>query len=253
MGELGAYSAASALTLAPGMIFMQVMGAIMLPLLSKDQDDREKFYRRYRLCVQTVAAFSAFYAFSVIVGAESMMVIVFGKKYVGFGPVLGWLAAANALRMFRGAPTLAALARADSRNQMITNVLRSLGLLPALWMATHHHPVWGLAAAGFAGEIFAVWGSLARLARLDGVPWAWSLWPVGSVLLTYAVAGLVVQSGVYSWSWLRAISLALAGATINVALIVWRSRELKGEMVLGLAEAKRRLGSARFVANPRTV
>ena len=191
MGEFGAYAAASSLTMAPTFFFRRVFASMILPTMAKVQDEPGVFNRRYGLVIAIVCAFSAAYAVAIIIGAEAFMVLVFGKKYVGSGYILAWLTAVNAIRNIRLAPTISAIAKGDSKNEMYSNFAGSIGLVIAFAVALSGLPIWMVAGSGLAGEFAACWVSFLRLTRRDGIPLKRSLIPASLILFSVVLAGSV--------------------------------------------------------------
>lgn len=183
MSDLAAFAAAGALATAPSFIFARIFPSVMLPIMAKTQDDAELFSSRYRVIVGIVSAFAVFYSGILIIGAEAFMRVIYGTKYFNSGIILAWLATANTLRIFRFAPSTAALAKADSKNQMYANILRVSVLGPALYLAFIRQPIWIIAAIGFVGELMACILSLYKLNKRDRIPWSSSLYPGGVVVL----------------------------------------------------------------------
>jgi O-antigen/teichoic acid export membrane protein len=133
MAELGLYSIAVSLTMVPGYMFQYVVNAIMLPLLSRVQDQPAEFRKRYLTCAEISTAFATILACGLIIGGELLVTTAYGHKYAGAGAVVAWLAAANALRIIRAVPTLAAMARGDTVNNLLANLFRVSSLIFA-WL-----------------------------------------------------------------------------------------------------------------------
>lgn len=229
MADLGPYAAAAALVMAPSFLFGRVLGPLVLPLLAKVQDDPTILLQRYRQVVAVVVAFSATSAVAMIIGAEALMRLVYGGKYAGSGAILAWLAGAYAYRNLRYAPTMAALARGDSQNQMISNLWRVMALLPALALALTHKPVWMVAACGLVGEAPACWVSFMRLRRRDGVPLSVSLVPTQWLTLLVGGAGLVAWAGAHQWPVAWSVGAAVIAGVLACTIIALLQPELRHE------------------------
>jgi len=212
MSDLAAYAAAAALAFAPSFLFGSILSSILLPLLSRVQDDRALLRRRYAQTVALVTLVSAVISVGMIVGAEALMELAYGSKYTGSGIILAWLTAAVAFRNLRVAPAIAALARGDSQNQMISNCWRMVALAPMLVLAFRHEPIWVLACCGLLGEVFACWFSIVRLRRRDGVPAGITLGPAIWLLALVTAGGGLAWAGAHVSSMLGGLSLAAACA-----------------------------------------
>jgi O-antigen/teichoic acid export membrane protein len=219
MGDLGPYAAAAALTMAPAFFFGRVFNSIALPVMAKVQDDAGAFVHRYRLVIASICAFSTAYSLGMIVGAEALMQLVYGKQYAGFGVILGWLAAANAFRNIRIAPAIAAMARGDSKNQMMSNLARVAALGPALVVASSKQPMWIIACTGLLGEALACFVSFQRLSKQHHVPLARSQRPIALVMAAVVLAGIACQVGAHLDPALL-LSLAAVGAFVAGAVVL---------------------------------
>ena len=220
MEDLGPYAAAAALTLAPTFFFTRVFASVMLPVMAKVQNDAAAFVRRYRLVVGLIGAFAASYAAGVMLCAEALMSGVFGSKYAGAGIILAWLTAANALRILRLAPAIAAIARGDSVNQMVSNLSGLVALLPALAVALAGQPVWMVACSGLVGETVACIVSFHRLERQHQVPLVRNVQPVALVAAVLLLAGWGGHWGVQQLTPLASVSVAALGAMVAGATVV---------------------------------
>jgi O-antigen/teichoic acid export membrane protein len=229
MSELGPYAAAAALTMAPSFFFGRVFNSVALPVMARVQDDPAAFDRRYRLIIALICAFSAAYSVGMIVGAEALMRLVYGQKYAGSGVILGWLAAANAYRNTRIAPTIAAMARGDSVNQMMSNLARVLALLPAVAVAAAGYPVWTIACTGMFGETLACTVAFRRLARVHQVPMRRSVGPSALVGTAVLAAGAAAYYGAWRLSPVLSLTIAVLGATLAGAVVVIAVSESRAE------------------------
>ena len=207
-GDLAVYANAAALAVAPGEMFLNIMGSLLLPVLARVQEDRPAFHRNYRVAIQASAAFAAAFSTSLVVGAEVLAVMVFGAQYRGAGLILAFLSIATAFRLMRCATVAAAMARADSKNQLIANLLRSTSLIPTFLAAVSGQPLWVLAAVGLLGEGLAFVGSLLRLEKRDRIPLRWTLGPVGICAAAVLFAIWLVAFGVQSRRWFLVLPLA---------------------------------------------
>ncbi len=214
MSDLAAFALAGSLATAPSFIFARVFPSLMLPLMARVQGDVIEFRRRYRLVIQVVCAFSAFYGVGLILGGEAVMQAMFGSKYASSGYVLGWLAAANSLRILRMAPAVAALAKADSQNQMLSNLWRVTALVPALAAALTRQSLWMIAATGALGEAIACVISFRRLSHRDAIPWSFSAIPAAAVLLVNGLAATGVLAGLYDLDAHVGIATAIVCAVL---------------------------------------
>jgi O-antigen/teichoic acid export membrane protein len=249
MAELGAFAAASALTMAPTFFFGRVFNTVAFPVLAQVQDSSEAFTRRYKKALGAITLFSVVVSCGAIISAEALMRVVYGSQYIGTGIILAWLAAANAFRNLRMATSLAALAKGDSKNEMYSNSWRLVALLPALCVALLHKPVWWIACTGLIGEAFSCWISFQRLSRRDKVPVRVGMVPAGWILLLISAAGVLSQVGIQRFHPFVSIALAAVLALAAGTSIILISPDLRMESLHAMDYVKK-LRTRRELQNP---
>lgn len=194
--DLGVYSVAFALAQAPTMIVANVCTSLFLPLLSRAQDSRSQFERRYLACTHIVSLLAVVVATGFIVAGERVVTLVYGQKYAAAGVFIGWLSAMWALRILRVAPTLAAMAYGDTRNAMVSNLARSSALVGILFVAATGRSLIWIAVCGFLGELLALVVCVWRLQLQHGVPAALCFQPFAAFFVGAGVSALVVVGGI---------------------------------------------------------
>jgi O-antigen/teichoic acid export membrane protein len=216
--DLGVYSVAFSITMAPTMFVGNVCNSLFLPLLSQVQGSVTQFNRRYSACAEMIALLAAAISIPFIIAGGKGVILIYGAKYSGASAVIGWLAAMWALRMIRVTPTLAAMARGDTRNAMISNLVRSTALAGILCAAALGSHLFWISICGFLGEVMATGVSILRLRVRSGVPVLLCVRPLfiaGAAMIT---AGLT--SSFAAKAWLPAISSSalLVGLTVVAML-----------------------------------
>ena len=88
----------------------------------------------------------------LIVGGGWLVGAIYGGDYESSGALIGWFAAAQAIRMARFAPTMAAMAYSDTANGMFANLIRFSALLLSLAVILHGGSLKWIAAGNFGGE-----------------------------------------------------------------------------------------------------
>jgi O-antigen/teichoic acid export membrane protein len=217
LADLGIYSVAFSLTMAPTMMIANVATSLFLPLLSRVQNSPKDFERRYVACARTVSLLAAMVSIPVIVGGHWIILFIYGGKYEAAGTFIGWLAAMWAVRIIRVTPTLASMAKSDTRNMMASNVVRSLALLAVISIVALGYSLVWVAACGFIGEVLATIFSVMSLRRRHGVPLGIYLKPAFVCLFGMGIAALVNISGVSQTGWLVAL---IATSSIMVMVIL---------------------------------
>jgi O-antigen/teichoic acid export membrane protein len=206
--DLGVYSVAFALTAAPASMVAGISTSLLLPMLSKVQSSLPDFEMRYAFSSQTISLVAALIAIPFIVAGGSFVILIYGAKYALAASFIGWLAAMWALRTVRVAPTVAAMARGDTRNAMISNIARTLAL-PGILLAaaTGGGLVW-IAISGFVGELLALAVCVGRLQREHSVSAKLFLKPFAVSAAGMVLAGIVAVTATRHFGWFLSFSIA---------------------------------------------
>lgn len=171
LNEVAGYALAFSLVNLPWFIFGQVGSSLMLPLMSQAQNDPARLRFQYRLCSHTAAALGTLSLIPLMLVGEEFIVLFYGAKYAGTGPIVAMLGAASIVRFLRLAPSIASLARGDTMNELCTNLWRCISLPLALLLAAGGGTVALIASANLVGELIAVSASVFLLAKRQKVPW----------------------------------------------------------------------------------
>ncbi len=224
LSALAGYSLALTLVSIPFFVFAQTASSLMLPILSRSQDDGEKYRASYRECVTYAAMASVFLLLPLIVAGEQIATLLYGEKYAGVGTAIAVLGAASAVRFVRFAPSIAAMARADTVNLLYANLWRavSLPLAIAVVMIIGQDVVL-VAACALIAETAAAFFSIYRLRQRQGIPLGDNL-AAGLFIGSFLAIGLgVVFAGANHWSaWLASgVTVLILAAAIVTSLILF--------------------------------
>lgn len=195
MRDLGIYAAAAGMVMTLSGSLFKVVQTAALPALARAQDSPREFVRRHRICLWLFAALSALYGPALIIAGGFVAVLVYGPEYRAAGVLVAWLAAAQAIRLLRLAPSLSAMARGDTRCLMHANLLRLTGVAAALVAALAQAGLPSVAASAVLGELAAVGYPVWRLSRRHAVPASISMRPFGLSLGCVAAAGAAAAWG----------------------------------------------------------
>lgn len=212
--DLGSYSVAAGVALAPGVIVTSA-SAVMFPAMSKAQNDRETFSRRYDLMIEAIALVSALFAAFFVAQGALLIDLFYGSKYALAGVLIAWLGVGQTFRFLRIAPALAAMATGDTRCMMYTNLVRWLGFAGAVVAAALGADIVVIAASAAGGEVLSLFAAYLWLRTRQAIPIGRG---VRAAALLFASAGLgaaaVVLGGPDAPAWLRVTlgALAVAGA-----------------------------------------
>jgi O-antigen/teichoic acid export membrane protein len=161
--DLGVYSVAFTIVMAPSILVSNINNSLFLPVLSKVQDDQVAFEREYSFSLQVISFLGVLITVPIVLGGDWAITFLYGNKYSGAGAFIGCLAVAWGVRAFRVAPTVAAIAKGDTRNAMYANVLRSLALIGMVVAAALGGELWWIALSGLVGELLALAATVIRL------------------------------------------------------------------------------------------
>jgi O-antigen/teichoic acid export membrane protein len=168
LNDLGFYAVGFALATSVTEFLSKISNTLLLPLFStlhSDSTTRRMVIERLALLSSTIG--SGVCAFFIIVGARAV-VFVYGPQYAAIGPLIGWIGAAQGLRLLRVAPISALLASGDTRGVLIANLVRSGSLIATAVIAHAGGVLESVAIAAFVAEAVAViycaqrigWGGL---------------------------------------------------------------------------------------------
>lgn len=214
LADVGIYSAAATLMMAPSLLLSRISSSFLLPVFSKAQSDPAALRRQYRLAMQGLGAAAVAMTVFVVVGGNWIMPLVYGGDFAAAGTFVGWLAAAHSLRLVRSAPTLAALSRADSHNLLLANIARVSAVGLTFAAAAVGTSLTVIAATAFAGEVVALLASTVLLARRHDLPASATLVPTVRITV---IAGLASLIGL--WANGRLPPVAAVGAAVLLAII----------------------------------
>lgn len=204
--DLAIYSVAFTLTFAPTMLIASISTSLFLPILSKCQNEKDKFYRHYKFICEAIALSGGILAIPMVGSGEWIVRIFFGEKYsLNAASLVGWLAVMQSIRIMRIGATLAAMAKGDTKNAMYSNVARSLSLTAVLIIAATGGNIAWIALSGFAGELLAMGVCLWRLQKVQGIEYFACLGPASLVLFFLGIIAAISFSNQFQESMLRSI------------------------------------------------
>ncbi|MCC6360767.1 MAG: oligosaccharide flippase family protein [Phycisphaerales bacterium] len=196
LAQLAHYSLAGAIAAAPTQVVGSVFVSLLLPLFADVQSDQTRLVQRYRAAIQSACFSAGLIAAGITLLADGLLSGLFGEKYSAAGDVLVLLGFAQAVRLARMPPTVAALARQDTLNSAISNGYRLLGIPVALALASCGAPLSWIALAAIFGECSAFASAVFRLQRRQAVPISASFVPC--MLTLTMLAGLLAPRVAFS-------------------------------------------------------
>lgn len=211
LAELASYSIAFTLTSIPFFIFGQVGSSLMLPSLSRHQDNRLQFEYHYRRCLELSVVVSLIFLGPMVVAGGDIVRFLYGPKYLDVGALMAVLAAIAALRFFRWAPAVAAMSKADTVNQLFGNIARVTSFLLALavvYFGPRH--ITAVASCGLVGESLAILVTVFSVRKRQGIQLIDHARPL-FFLVGWIVFGMVILHWQKTCSplWMGGLSIVL--------------------------------------------
>ena len=183
------FSMGVTLTLTPTLVLGKSLQTLLLPRLSSEQDP-VRFERLATITQQAAILNALILLLGVFFLGEPVIALVLGAKYLPLVPIIGALAAVQALRVLKTGGNIVALSRGQTGNAMISNLFRA-ATLPLVWLT--------LVQGGGLGAVIALAAlgeTLGYGASLILVRWRLRqrLWPLLAPLLcTVLVMALVAD------------------------------------------------------------
>lgn len=215
MEALALFALAFTLTLTPTLVMAKSAQNFFLPQLSRATGDA--FDNLARVTVETSLMMGSVLVVAVVLAGPPLVAVVLGVKYTALGPLLVWLAIAQAVRVIKAGPAIVALSKGETTNAMLANIPRIL-LLPVIWWAAVQGAglvtlIWIGIAGEVAGYALALW-LLVRRCSFDLRPVIAGHLGLTLVLVIAALGG--------AWIW---VTLPLA-----FLLALWTLHHLRGHI-----------------------
>ncbi len=204
MSTLAIYTVAFLITSIPAQVVTKVAAALLLPVLSKSQQEPNRFIARYTFTVQALCLIGSAMATVFLFVGHRIVVLTYGPQYDGVNSFIGWLAIMQSIRLLRVVPTIASMAWGDSLSILIGNIGRASFFPGVVVVALLHKPLVWIVLVACAGEVVALAILVFRLRKLYALPTGASLKPM---VLTGLSTGLsfAVLSKFGHDTWLTSI------------------------------------------------
>lgn len=206
--ELGYYDRAYKLLLFPLQNITQPLSRVMIPLMSRIQEDKARFrdvYLRtnWLLAMVTMPAIAA-----LTLAAEPAVGILFGEKWLPVAPIFAWLGVASLMQPVSSTTGWIFICQGETKTMFRWGIYSSLTTVAAFMVGLQ----WG--AVGVAAA-YAVSGYILRLPVL-----AWLLQRLGPVSAGdfLLVQGLFLGSALVAWLGYGQLPEALTDTSDIVAL-----------------------------------
>lgn len=155
MAALALFGMAFTLSLSPTMVMAKSALNFFLPQLSAAKEE-QAFHHLSLTTFEAHFLLGNFLLVSIALLGGPFIHFALGERYADAIPLLTWVAIMQAVRLMKGGSSTVALARAQTRNAMIANLMR-VGLLPlAWWVAATGGDLRMVIWIGIAGEFIGL-------------------------------------------------------------------------------------------------
>jgi O-antigen/teichoic acid export membrane protein len=230
LADLGQYSLAFSLVMAPAMFVANVTSSLFLPVLSKFQSIPAQFQRGYQRVFSVHCLAAVLIVIPFMLAGPKVIVWIYGVKYTASGAVVGWIAAMWGLRVVRQAPTIAALAHADTKASMTSNFIRCLSLVGCLFAAATGKGVVWIAISGLGGELLALPWIMLRVRNRLRLPLRVSFPPLAIAGLGVLATAALVYFGLPQAVAPLTIGSAVAATAVTALLLAAFVPSLRGDL-----------------------
>jgi O-antigen/teichoic acid export membrane protein len=214
LADLATYYICFSLAGVPWMISAQVTSALLLPVLAGVQNDEKAFRSNYATAIQFTALAGSLFLLPLIVAGEQIVTFLYGNRYAGAGPVMAMLAITSAHRFLRITPSVAAMAKADTVNQMYSNLARIVSIPLAALVILLGGTLVQVAACALVGELLAGVVAITRLHCRLKVPFHLSTVPVAFLEGVLVIAGILGHLLMRTLGLLPAVAVTLGAFAV---------------------------------------
>ena len=149
---LGILAMGLTLTMTPTLVLARSMQTLFLPKLSAAQDDDAAFQRLAEVVIEAVLAATLAYLLAMTLLGGPLVLLLLDEKFAALPPLMALLAVQQTLRVFKTGGSVVALARGQTTNAMIANLLRVASVPIAAWVAVEGGGLVGVVTVATVGE-----------------------------------------------------------------------------------------------------
>lgn len=153
---LGYYSLALTLFLLPGQILHRIYNSLILTQISQAYRGSNSVKDIENLLWGSLLILAGGYIYFCMSFGATILTLVFGEKYGAASAVIPWIVCMVAIRIIRIAPSILALALAQTKCELYANIARSVAIPIAIFSVISGFGLESVAAAGVFGEAMAL-------------------------------------------------------------------------------------------------
>jgi O-antigen/teichoic acid export membrane protein len=167
--ELGLFSAALAIAMAPTLLVQRVINSMFLPLLSRERDNEAGFRYKADLSLEALLVSGLGLMLLYVLAGPAALRLAFGAEFAGGAHLAAILGITFSLRMIRSAPTNISIAKGHTVNLLVANAVRLVSFPVAYLIALRGGSVEAVALTGLAGEAASLLIAYALAAFREGM------------------------------------------------------------------------------------
>ena len=170
LADLGAFSVAFSFTWIPTVMAIRVITKVILPYLSQVKNNATFLSLRLLIFFPFAAIYSVGISVAFILGGGVIITVCCGEEYLVDNYLIIWLAAANAVRVFRSLTGLCLMAIGDTRSYLNCNIIRSTAFFVTLAVSAFGLYLSWIAFSIFMAELLSLAFSLFVVSRKHSIP-----------------------------------------------------------------------------------
>lgn len=170
LADLGAFSVAFSFTWIPTVMSIRVVTKVLLPYLSRVKHDSSLLGFRLSIFFPFAALYSIGISVAFILGGGLIITIFCGEEYLVSNYLIIWLAAANAVRIFRSLIGIFLLVKADTRNFLNCHIIGSLSFFASLAISASGLYLHWIGFAIFIAEIMSLMFNMYWVKTKHAIP-----------------------------------------------------------------------------------
>ena len=186
--DLGLFSAAMTLAMAPTLVVQRVVVSLFLPLLARERDNERGFLQKAELSLETLLASGLGLMLLYVLAGPTALRLIYGHDFTAGAQLAAIIGITFTLRMVRSSPTNISIAKGHTVNLLIANTVRLVSFPVAYLIALRGGSVEAIALTGLAGEAASLLIAYLLVALREGLgPVLLRRAPIYAIALTLAL------------------------------------------------------------------
>jgi O-antigen/teichoic acid export membrane protein len=167
--DLGLFSAALTLAMAPTLAVQGVIVTMFLPLLARQQENEERFLHKAELSLEALLVGGLGLMLLFVLAGPLALRLAYGAEFAAGAQLVSILGISFTLRMIRAAPTNISIAKGHTINLLIANAVRLVSFPVAYLIALRGGSLEAVALTGLAGEAASLLIAYTLVALREGL------------------------------------------------------------------------------------